>query len=204
MPEGEEVAPDTDASSIVTDHEFKPRGEWWTTCKHCGLARAAHARSAAQSEDGQLEPLPVPEIDMSVAQEHMVSEGDRAVSFEAREEHGQHEMAAVGSVDHLQDEADCGRLQDLPHDILTRQQSIVDGERQEQHGDPVPNMQKIAMGWSEILDAQVTPHDVPLMMAWFKIVRESRHHLEDNIEDIEGYAEIARRTKDMAADRRSP
>lgn len=24
------------------DHVFEPRAQWWTTCKHCGLAEAAH------------------------------------------------------------------------------------------------------------------------------------------------------------------
>jgi hypothetical protein len=28
----------------VDDHEFEARGEWWSLCKHCRLARSAHAR----------------------------------------------------------------------------------------------------------------------------------------------------------------
>jgi len=36
-----EVLHDTTPSQI-TDHAFEPRGEWWTLCKHCPLARAAH------------------------------------------------------------------------------------------------------------------------------------------------------------------
>ena len=28
------------------------------------------------------------------------------------------------------------------------------------------------------------------MMVWFKLVRESQGHLDDNLTDIEGYAEI--------------
>lgn len=29
----------------VGDHPFEPRGEWWSLCMHCGLARAAHSSS---------------------------------------------------------------------------------------------------------------------------------------------------------------
>jgi hypothetical protein len=34
-----------DAPAIITTHAFVPEGEWWTTCRHCGLAEAAHLRS---------------------------------------------------------------------------------------------------------------------------------------------------------------
>lgn len=29
--------------AIITDHKFEPMAEWWTRCKHCRLAEAAHA-----------------------------------------------------------------------------------------------------------------------------------------------------------------
>jgi len=28
--------------SMVTDHPFRPRREWWTPCATCGLGEAAH------------------------------------------------------------------------------------------------------------------------------------------------------------------
>jgi hypothetical protein len=31
--------------AIITDHKFEPMGEWWTRCKHCRLAEAAHAET---------------------------------------------------------------------------------------------------------------------------------------------------------------
>lgn len=34
-----------EASPGVGDHPFDPRGEWWSLCKHCGLARVAHKTS---------------------------------------------------------------------------------------------------------------------------------------------------------------
>lgn len=86
-----------------------------------------------------------------------------------------------------------GRMQELPRDILTRGRSIVDGERQEQHGDPVPNLERVARGWSIICEAEISAHQVALMMVWFKVVRESRNHNADNLDDIEGYTDIARR-----------
>lgn len=34
------------APAIISDHPFRPRGKWWTLCRHCGLAEAAHARTS--------------------------------------------------------------------------------------------------------------------------------------------------------------
>lgn len=39
-----EVQHDETPSQIV-DHKFSPMGEWWTRCRHCKLAEAAHAES---------------------------------------------------------------------------------------------------------------------------------------------------------------
>lgn len=41
----EEPAAHDEASPGVGDHPFDPSGEWWSLCKHCGLARAAHRSS---------------------------------------------------------------------------------------------------------------------------------------------------------------
>jgi hypothetical protein len=41
-PPRKEVAHD-ETPAIIGDHAFIPRGEWWTLCKICGLAQAAHA-----------------------------------------------------------------------------------------------------------------------------------------------------------------
>lgn len=238
-------APDTGASSQVTDHLFDPvGGDWWAICKICRLGRAAHTGSLPGSErpanhiEERPTPLPVGEIDLSEMQEHVVGDGPvcgvpgpapslscellpdhpglhtgipggqnetarvrwgeppaaeqddpigggRGYSLRQRdEEYEAHEMAAVGSIDHLH--------QDHVHPS-TAGRKLVDGERQEQHGDPVPNMERIARGWSIIAEAAITPQMVPLMMVWFKIVRESQNHGEDNLDDIEGYTEIMRR-----------
>lgn len=31
-----------EAPAIVADHAFEPIAEWWSVCKHCRLAEAAH------------------------------------------------------------------------------------------------------------------------------------------------------------------
>lgn len=36
-------APPSDG--IITDHKYAPMSEWWTTCRYCRLAQAAHAES---------------------------------------------------------------------------------------------------------------------------------------------------------------
>lgn len=33
---------DSVEASHITDHHFEPTGAWWTVCKHCKLAEAAH------------------------------------------------------------------------------------------------------------------------------------------------------------------
>lgn len=34
-----------EAPAEIEDHPFEPRGEWYTLCKHCGLAQAAHSET---------------------------------------------------------------------------------------------------------------------------------------------------------------
>lgn len=41
----EDPKPEDEASPEVGDHPFEPRGKWWSLCKVCGLARAAHSSS---------------------------------------------------------------------------------------------------------------------------------------------------------------
>lgn len=35
----------------INDHPFEPRGEWWSLCKHCGLARASHSSSTIDVQE---------------------------------------------------------------------------------------------------------------------------------------------------------
>lgn len=45
-----EVAHD-ETPAIISDHPFVPRGEWWSLCKHCGLAMPAHAETTIDPRD---------------------------------------------------------------------------------------------------------------------------------------------------------
>ena len=42
-----EVAHD-ETPSIINDHPFKPKGKWYTLCKHCNLAESAHKKTTLQ------------------------------------------------------------------------------------------------------------------------------------------------------------
>lgn len=41
----EEPKAEDEAPPAVDNHPFEPRGAWWSLCKVCGLARAAHSSS---------------------------------------------------------------------------------------------------------------------------------------------------------------
>lgn len=70
----------------------------------------------------------------------------------------------------------------------------VDGERQEQHGDPIPNMERFAGLLSAYFGIPVTAHDAAWVQGLFKIARSKANPShEDNYDDLEGYTEIARR-----------
>jgi len=98
-----------------------------------------------------------------------------------------------------------GRVQELLQAGLTVEQefhnhgdqptagkTIVES-RQDLYGDAVPNIERVARGWSILAETNITPQMVPLMMVWLKLVRQSQAHLVDNLDDIEGYVEIMRR-----------
>lgn len=38
-----------EAPAIISNHPFVPRGQWWSLCKVCGLAQAAHAETTIDS-----------------------------------------------------------------------------------------------------------------------------------------------------------
>lgn len=52
-----------EAPSVIVDHPFEPRGAWWSLCKHCGLAQAAHSASTINSS-------------MEMVREHMEKYGE--------------------------------------------------------------------------------------------------------------------------------
>jgi hypothetical protein len=43
---GDDMKAEGEAPAIITSHVYVSEGEWWSTCRHCGLAEAAHLTSA--------------------------------------------------------------------------------------------------------------------------------------------------------------
>lgn len=72
--------------------------------------------------------------------------------------------------------------------ILQQAQNLIYGDRQASYGSVTENFSKIAAGWSQILNAGVSPEQVGLMMIWLKVCREVNKGSEDGIIDIAGYA----------------
>lgn len=50
-------------------------------------------------------------------------------------------------------------------DILLKADNLINGEREHHYGTPQENFQRIALGWSVLLDADVSPEQVALCMA---------------------------------------
>jgi len=77
----------------------------------------------------------------------------------------------------------------------TTGEALVEGERWKDYGDPKQAFPAIAKAWSAILGQTVEAHTVALCLIAVKLVREAKSHKPDNLDDIEGYVEIARRLK---------
>ena len=76
--------------------------------------------------------------------------------------------------------------------LLSQASALVDGDREEEHGDFADNAMIIAELWSAYKDVDFTPHDVPMMMALLKIARaKSNPANEDNYRDGCGYLALA-------------
>lgn len=80
---------------------------------------------------------------------------------------------------------------DKDKSILQEAEEIVNGDRVKSYGDAKQSFNNIAAGWSVIAGKEITGHQVALMMAWLKIVRENNSHQRDNLVDLSGYAFLA-------------
>lgn len=72
--------------------------------------------------------------------------------------------------------------------VAMEAERIINGVRRDTYGPVEESFQRIADGWSSILQRTVTPVDVAAMMVWLKLCREigGKHH-RDNLTDICGY-----------------
>jgi len=75
-------------------------------------------------------------------------------------------------------------------DILNDALKIINGERQDQYGNPEDSFTKIAALWSEWLCVELSKKDVAMMMVLLKIARERNQYKRDNILDAAGYLGI--------------
>jgi hypothetical protein len=75
---------------------------------------------------------------------------------------------------------------------LAKAISLIDGDRDKQHGDRHENFGMIAALWSTFLGHEVKPHQVAWCMVLMKAARESNGtHSLDNAIDAAGYAALA-------------
>lgn len=80
--------------------------------------------------------------------------------------------------------------------VLDDAKQIINGERQEQYGQPEYCFNTIASYWNEYIKSQrggheITAHDVAMMMILLKIARVQGVATYDTLVDIAGYAAIA-------------
>lgn len=88
-----------------------------------------------------------------------------------------------------------GELVDVPplEELRAGTLGEVIDRRVQVYGDPEKTFVRIAEVWSGILGTTVNPVDVPLCMIGLKLVRaQVMPDYEDNIADVEGYADIFR------------
>ena len=81
--------------------------------------------------------------------------------------------------------------------ILEEVAKILEGDRRDSYGEAVSSFTRIADYWNDYIyhkykDAvTLTPYDIAMMMALFKIAREENNHKHDNIVDAIGYLALA-------------
>lgn len=76
-------------------------------------------------------------------------------------------------------------------DILLKADNLINGDREAHYGTPQENFQRIALGWSVLLEADVTPEQVALCMAWLKMARLVNGVHEDSYVDGAAYMALA-------------
>lgn len=74
-------------------------------------------------------------------------------------------------------------------EVLKSVDTIINGARQENYGNPESNFSRIAAYWTQYLDKDISPADVAIMMVLMKVARlQNNISHEDSWIDICGYA----------------
>ena len=82
-------------------------------------------------------------------------------------------------------------------EILTKANDIIapKGDRGIDYGDPTEAYARIANVWTEILNHEITAHQVALMMIGLKLIRATTARGDDTYVDLAGYAALAAEIK---------
>lgn len=75
-------------------------------------------------------------------------------------------------------------------DILKTALKLTTGDRHNEYGDCIVELDRVATIWSVIFETDVTPNQVALAMIALKITRQMHTNKKDNWVDIAGYARI--------------
>ena len=75
---------------------------------------------------------------------------------------------------------------------------IINGERENQYGNPEDSFENISVRWTQFLKGRgklkenenITKQDVAIMLSDFKMARECHSHKRDNLIDAIGYLAI--------------
>ena len=76
-------------------------------------------------------------------------------------------------------------------EILETAKALINGDRERDYGTPAENFKRAAVGWSVILDQDVSAEQVALCMAWLKISRLVNGVHEDSYIDAAAYMALA-------------
>ena len=75
--------------------------------------------------------------------------------------------------------------------VLETAAELINGDRERDYGTPAENFNRIATGWSVILEKDVSAEQVALCMAWLKIARLVNGPHEDSYIDAAAYMALA-------------
>lgn len=78
--------------------------------------------------------------------------------------------------------------------VLLEAHNTINGERQDQYGNPEDCFTLIATYWNVYLESKanaiITASDVAMMQVLLKIARQANRHKHDNLVDICGYTAL--------------